>query len=349
MNVLRKLTTVSAIVLAGGLWTSPVLGTDSSTHGVMTVEDGGHVFSTAGVKKAKSHFEGTSFKSTTHFTVVTYDKVPASKRADFDLVKADRDRKRSFMRDWALDAAKSHHEKGVFVLICVEASSVRTVVDRQTDRDRGFSDEKAKKVDDAIVAGFKEAANKTGDDAKLLHDAALMKATEYVVDELKDTAAVEKTNHSSTGRNTNSGGSSIMSYICIGIAILLGIWLVVGLVRAFTGGGGGGMMGGGGYGGGGGGFFSSLIGGMFGAAAGMWMYDHFFGHGGSSMAAGDYGSAGADNADTGAGDFDGGADGGGGDWGDSGGGDAGGGDWGGGDGGGGDFGGGGGDFGGGDW
>src|SRR5206468_12069719 len=83
-----------------------------------------------------------------------------------------------------------------------------------------------------------------------------------------------------TGQDRNKekekeGGMSPWAWICPIVLVLLGIWLVIGLVRAFTGGGGGGYGGGGG--GGGGGFFTSLLGGMFGAAAGMRMYDQFFG------------------------------------------------------------------------
>src|SRR5205807_8678908 len=71
----------------------------------------------------------------------------------------------------------------------------------------------------------------------------------------------------------------IWGWICLGIVVLLAIWLVVALIRAFTGSGSGGYGGGGGGyggGGGGGGFFPALMGGLFGAAAGMWMYDRFF-------------------------------------------------------------------------
>ena len=105
----------------------------------------------------------------------------------------------------------------------------------------------------------------------------------------------------------------------------------------------GGLLGGGGMGGAGGmasgsggGFFRSMLGGLFGAAAGMWMYDQFFGQHGQAS---DFGGAGAGS------DFDSGRDyeGSGGDFGSEGSGDSGGfdgGDFGGGDsGGGGDFGG----------
>ena len=65
-------------------------------------------------------------------------------------------------------------------------------------------------------------------------------------------------------------------WICLGLCVLLGVWLVIGIIRAFTGGGGGGGGYGGG-GGGGGGFGSSLMGGLFGAMAGMWLYNSMFG------------------------------------------------------------------------
>ena len=83
----------------------------------------------------------------------------------------------------------------------------------------------------------------------------------------------------------------LLGWICLAVVVLLAFWLVMAVFRAFRGGGSyGGMPGGGpaaclvaatargywpGYGGGGG-FFSSLLGGMFGAAAGNWMYDSFF-------------------------------------------------------------------------
>jgi uncharacterized protein len=164
------------------------------------------------------------------------------------------------------------------------------------------------------------------------------------------------------------------------LPIILGlivVWIVIRLIGSlFRGGGGGGMMTGTGYsggpmgggpmvGGGGGGFFSSLLGGIFGAAAGNWMYDRFFGSSRDSQTfvssqpevrqTEDTGYAGKDTYDNfndtsggGGGDFGSGGDSGGGDTsggGDFGsGGDSGGGDFGGGDSGGGDSGGGGGDF-----
>ena len=83
--------------------------------------------------------------------------------------------------------------------------------------------------------------------------------------------------------------------------------------------------------GGGGGFFQNMMGSMFGAAAGMWMYDNFFGShssastfgsdptdtshsdGGFSGTDTDYTSSGGSFGDDSGGGFDGGGDSGGGD------------------------------------
>ena len=163
--------------------------------------------------------------------------------------------------------------------------------------------------------------------------------------------------------NAREGGSGIMTFLWIGIAILAVLFfvrLLGGLFGAGSRPGMGGMpgpgmrgagygpgYGGPGYGGGGGGFFSSMMGGIGGALAGNWIYDQMTGrhHSGYNDASsyptsGDSGGYYSQGDEPIVGGDDGGS--GGASWGDSGGGD-----WGGGDGGG-DWGGGGGDWGGGD-
>lgn len=368
----RVLTTL-ALVLAGGGLTPLARAESAPSPGQMRVEDNAGAFTPEGVKKAERAFSGATFPSPTRFTVVTVgDKdVPESKKADFEAAKKDRKQAGPFFSNWTRDLARKEREKGVFALVYSQGDKffVDVITDRETDVYRHFSDSAARKLSEALQAGFREAKGKPADQAKAAHDAALLAATNVVIDQLKNTSAPEPrngkradvANHGNAGKGI--GGTSIMSWVCVGLVVLLGVWLVIGLIRAFTGGGHGGGgygPGGGGYGGGGGGggFFPSLLGGLFGAAAGMYMYDSFFG-GHHAASAGDaMGAGGYDNGpmDTGAGDFDAGAEAGGGDFGDAGGdvgggdfGDAGGGDFGGGDFGGGDFGGGGGDFGGGDW
>jgi uncharacterized protein len=348
---------LAAGVLGGGLLAAPA---GASEPGVMKVHDGAKLFSADGVEKAKAKFEGTTFKSATHFAVVTAAAIPADKQAEFKGLK-DKDDRGRFFQDWARQEARSRDRKGdVLALVYMDGKRYWTEVvsDEQSDRFRGFNDARAKEVSRAINAGMKAILDKklTGDEAKKEADAALLAATNLVIDDLKDTSAPDgrpratKQSVDAGDVGGGRGGSGIMGWLCIGLCVLAGVWLVVGLVRAFTGGGGGGGYGpgggyGGGYGGGGGGgFFSSLLGGMFGAAAGMYLYDNFFGghHSTPSMGS-DAMAADGGNYDTGDGNYDTGAAAGdgGGDW-DNGGGDAGGGgDWGGDAGGGGDFGGGG--------
>src|SRR5206468_984725 len=96
------------------------------------------------------------------------------------------------------------------------------------------------------------------------------------------------------------GGSSWLGYVCFAIFAVLVIWMVVGLIRGFSGAGGGygGAMGGGGYGYGGGGIWTSILGGMFGAMAGSWIYNNMFG-GGWGHSGTDSSSAGVGGGDTG--------------------------------------------------
>ncbi|CAN5415836.1 hypothetical protein BH11PLA2_BH11PLA2_27370 [soil metagenome] len=355
----RMLRMVPAMALVLGMFSLPAMASAATEAGVMKVEDDASVFSAAGISKARGEFEAVPFKAPTHLYVYTVNKIPSDKQKDFDAVKGNSTTRTKFFQDWAKELAKSKDRKGdVFVLLYMTEKAYLPVVIADEDADvRGhFND-----AEDTAVAGMFNEAMKTVHDEKLsgaaAHekmDAALVKGTERVISVLKDRPApVTGGKHNVNAAHSNTEkGSGIMGYVCIGLCVLLGAWLVIGLIRAFTGGGGGGGMGGGGYGGGGGGgFMSSMLGGMFGAAAGMYLYDQFSGHNshnndyGNSGSGNDYNSGG--DANTGDGNYDGGSAGagdGGGDWGDSGGGDVGGGgDWG----GGGDVGGG--DFGGGDW
>lgn len=257
------------------------------------------------------------------------------------------------------------HENGVYVMI-VEKPKVlhklRVVVGNNTMVEGYFTGANRStlidKVREKLQAGDK--------------DGALLFTTNFVFDTMKanhpvasrKAAAAPMVNH---GNGHTATAGFPWSTILTILAVIAGVWILFALVRALFGAAGGGGMGapGMGYGGGGGGFFSNFLGGMFGAAAGMWMYNSFFGHGSSSAWGAGPSDSGGGFPDSGPADTSGTVDGAdygkdaGGDWGggDAGGGDAGGGDWGGGGGdwggGGGDWGGGGGDFGGGggggDW
>jgi len=342
MKLLTKGRALFAALLAGGLLAVPTPVRAADISGVMRVYDDAGLFSAAAKSQAEQKLSSAKFDRGLHFTVETFKAIPDSEKGSYNP-----DQKALFFRNWAKKLATGDKAKGPYVLICMNPGYTEVIIDEETLK-RGFTNANTNELHRILNSALIEAAKKpTERDA--IRDAALVRAAEYVSTDLAGTRVVNAT----TGKpvaakaNENAGGRSVMSWVCIGLSVLLGVWLVIGLIRMFTGGGGGyggGGYGGGGYGGGGG-FFSGLMGGMFGAMAGMWLYNNMFG--GSSFGNDAYANDSGATGDTGAGNYDNGTDAGGG--GDYGGGDAGGGgggDYGGGDYGGGDYGGGG-DFGGG--
>jgi hypothetical protein len=332
-----------ALALVAGLTVTPLhAAKEPDSSGEMIVRDEAGLFTPEAIAKAKESFQSTTFHGHVKFAVHTFKVVPEAKKAEFEAASKDGPARRAFFEAWADELGRSDGGNPVVALIYREEKKFFTAVasDRATARDNGrkFSDKKADHVKSVFNTALDAVLKGANLHTKL--DGALQDATTLVIEDLRNTSA-PGANHSTKASHTETGSKgNIMSYICIGVCVLAGVWLVIGLIRAFTGGGGGGGMGGGG----GGGFMSSMMGGLFGSMAGMWMYNNFFGGGMGSLGATDSMTGDAGTTDTGAGDYDGGASAadGGGDWGDSGGGDVGGGgDWG-------DSGGGG-DFGGGDW
>jgi uncharacterized protein len=344
---------------------------------VEPIKDEGKFFSEKAVREAESVIADIQKKYKKDVIIETF----AKKKDDVTV------------SDWAKQRARERNVNGVYVLICKEPPAMQVDTGGET----------AKKVfthDDARATY--EVMKKYFHDKK--YDEGLLEGVRFIEKKMgENTGGGAKTNNTEktekaplTGpSSTSSGGKTAMpaagphfnwlGLVCPLLIVIGVVWLVIGLVRAFTGMGRGyggapgpGAVGPGygapGYGGGGGGFFSGLMGGLFGAVAGNWLYHNMFGGGGSFAhgASSSYGGStgtddtlrsdeGRDFAGTG-GDYGGGDDQGGGAGGDYGsdnddsggaGGDFGGGDSGGGDsggdfgGGGGDFGGGGGDFGGG--
>jgi uncharacterized protein len=326
---------------------------------VARVNDSGGFFSIEAVSRADAKIREIRREFGKDLLIETLPKIPDNLQGRYKELGKDR-----FFAEWAERRAEEARAVGVYVLLCRDPSRLQVEVGKPTrvsaftlsDRDRlaqrMLSLLKAKKNDQALAEAVDFVAT------TLSKNHARPAATPLQGRSLRATPPPAK---------PAGAESSMLRWIVIAVGVFGGVWLLMAVMRAMSGGmgGGAGSMGGAGVGGGGGGgFFTSLLGGLFGAAVGNWMYDSFFrGSGGGWGASDAYGadpstgneSAGEDFGDDtgGGGDF-GDGDSGGGDFGggDSGGGDFGGGDFGGGDFGGGDFGGGdfgGGDFGGGDF
>ena len=371
MKLMLKGWATVAALLAGGLVATNTANA-ADLPGRMHIVDDAALFSSDAKTQAAKKMSAAKFDRGLHFSVDTHSAIPAEWKSKYDAAKD----KVSVIKDWAKSVAKGDKENGPYIFITLKPKGYTVVLIDTQSVNRGFGkseeDELQHIFDTALRAAAEEG--KTADEQRSLRDGALLKATDYVINDMKGSKVVHtdgtplKDDAKAAAKKQSSAGMSIAGWVCIGLVVLLAIWLVIGVIRALTGssgGGGGNGGGGGGYGGGGGGgggFGMGLMGGLFGAMAGMYLYNSMMGthhspeaFGGEASAAGD---TGADTGDTGAGDYDGGSSsassggdyGGGGDTG-GGGGDygGGGGDYGGGGdtGGGGDFGGGGGDYGGG--
>jgi hypothetical protein len=320
MNRIATRWLMGLALLATGALALPVQANKASKqNGSLTVFDEAKLFTASGLDKAKAAMNSTTFDQGLTVTIDTYEKIPENKKGAYSDANKER-----FFKEWAKELATSDKAKGIYVLVCRHPGYVEVIADKRT-RDRGFTHEDEMKLRDTLLTAFRDAA-KEMDEAKqfAMRDAGLHSAVSFVISDLKDTTAAAHgtANTAKSGGGFLSGG--IGSLICLGLFVLLGAWLVIGLIRAFSGGSGGGPGGGGG-----GGFMSSMFGGLFGAMAGMYLYNSMFGAGGmfggsdafASDGSGDAGASGDGDfsGDTGAGgSFDGGEDrgwGGGGDWG----------------------------------
>jgi hypothetical protein len=356
MNAILRCTLATLVVAVGLTSTNQAMASAQAKliSGELIVVDKADFFSNDAIKQAKADFALLQSANERRVVIHTINALPDDAKADFAKRSGVKE-KRDFWRQFAIEQAKTDKNADVFILICRSPGHVQVIAD-ETMRKGGFVDKEEEDIAKIFIDKFNETKGKPPKETMALHDAALLAAVKELRLNLPITLAKshnQAQGHAAGHQSTTAPakeGMGIMGYVCIGLAILAGVWLIFGVIRAFTGGGGGGGYGGGMGGGGmgGGGFMSSLMGGLFGSMAGMWLYDNLLG-GHTSSAFG--GNAGVDNNydggsgpadEPGRGDFSG-DQGAGGDFDDGSGGDTGG-DFGG---GGGDFGGGGGDFGGG--
>ena len=314
-----------------GILAALLLGTNVCHAGAGGVLDNGGFFSEQAkldAGKVIGEMERTLHKGV---MIETFKEIPADLKAGVNL--QDKAALRHLFEQWASRQFSQKGVNGVYILLVKEPAHLQSNVGNSTQAQAFTLHDR-----DALVAMMT---------AKLhahQNDEALRDGVNFVFATMKShtnprahTGTAPVPVSSQPAQQSHSSMGWLIPALVIGVVV----WLVIGLFRALAG-----RMGGGSAmgqpSGGGGGFLSSLVGGMFGAAAGMWMYDQFFSnHGGNSaygsdrndQSGGDSGFSGQDTDSTSSGsDFGG----------DSGGGDSGGG---GGDfGGGGDSGGGGGDF-----
>jgi uncharacterized protein len=298
---------LTAVLACGLVATSAPALPETMLPGKLVVHNEAKVFSDPGIEAAKQTMAATDFDHGLTLTVDTVKDVPEGRRAELK-----QKGEKAFFRDWARERARDEKAGGVYVLVCRSPAHVYVEAGDKTVA-RGFTAADERKLHDILIQAFADSRDKPEPEALSIRDAGLKAAVEFVVNDLKGTTAPEAGGSDQVGGKSggSGGGSNLMGWVCLGLAGLLGAWLVIGLIRAFSGGGTGGR----------GGFFPMLLGGLFGAVAGMWLYNSFFSGGGmfggsdayagdGGDGGGDYGGGGEDfGGDDGAGGgFDGGGD-----------------------------------------
>src|SRR6266478_2114066 len=235
-----------------------------------TVQDDGQFFSEKAREKANEEIAVIKKKFDKDLLIETFAKAPEN-ISKIDLKNSKE--KEEFFRKWALDRARNADIRGVYVLICKDPPYVKTIEGDNERASGAFTAENGRELGKILVDKLKAKKN----------DEALSEAVAYFHKAFQDHTAktTERASPASHSPVASSGAAGAarstnwMGYICLAVVAILVIWMVVGLIRAFSGAGGGmagGPMGGGyGYGGGGGGFMSGLMGGLFGAMAGNWI------------------------------------------------------------------------------
>lgn len=304
-----------------------LLGTSVSRAGLGGIRDGGAFFSDSAKQDASRTIGEVERSVKKDIVIETFQEIPEAVKGSVNLAdKAAADR---LFVEWAEKQARQQAVNGVYILISKQPAHLQVVVGNQTMKQSFTATDR-----DALVSTMRTKLHAKD------HDGALREGVNFISSTMRAHAAAN--GHGGTvqrsGTHSAASGSS-SGWLLPVIGGLLVAWVIFGLLRSMLNRGGAGGMGMP-QGAGGGGFFSSLIGGMFGAAAGMWMYNQFLGsdsHASTmsdNVGNGDSGVSGQDtDYSSSGGDF--GNDSGGGDSGGFGGGDSGG--FGGGDSGGGDF------------
>lgn len=243
-----------------------------STHGA-GIDDKGAFFSDKAKSEASAVVTRSAVKWRRDLRLETFPEIPASVREGVNL--QDKAAATQMYEKWARREATNRKVNGVYVLLVKNPSHLQVVVNEETlQKAFTLADREAlvtlmlgrlreKKFDEALLDGVRFFSNQMSRHASE-----------------KPLSAVDSPSSNSNFFASKTSGFGWLGSLLIAVLVITVILRLLGAVfGAMTGSspGLGGVPSGGG-------FFRSLMGGLFGAAAGMWLYDHFFGHSGGTSA-----------------------------------------------------------------
>ncbi len=171
-----------AAALLAGLFLPFGTAVAADMPGTFHAFDDAGIFSTDGKKQATKKLEGQKFDRGLHVTVDTYKEMPSDWKKKYDAA-AD---KNKVVKDWAIAAATAQKAKGPYVLICMRPGYTMVIADEETVK-RGLTQADSDEVRKIIDTGLRDAAKLEPDKRVEARDAALLKATDYLIKTLKGT------------------------------------------------------------------------------------------------------------------------------------------------------------------
>ena len=264
--MLKHPTLIALSFLIGTLISSPCIFAGNGG-----IRDNAEFFSDSAKKEAMLKISEIETQFKKELLVETFTAIPEELKKGVDLT--DKPSSKKMYEQWAMRESKKQKVNGIYVLLSTEPSHLEIVVGNDTEK-KAFTLKDRDSLASLMLRKLREKQN----------DEALLECVKYVSTTMASHAiSNSRVNNVATPSPSSSAkapetqqatpwGWIITAVLGIGI-----VWLLVGLLRSFLGGRGTasapGMM----PTPGGGGMFGSLLGGMFGAAAGMWLYDQFSG------------------------------------------------------------------------
>jgi hypothetical protein len=253
------------------------------------IQDSGGFFSEKAKSEANALIQQTTAKFRKDLRVETFSEIPAAIRSGVNL--EDKAATAQMYEKWARQEAAERRVNGVYVLLVKSPSHLHAVVGKDTLQKAFTATDR-----DALVAIM------LGRLREKKSDAALLEGSRFFAGQIALHAASRPQQASAspfpptasfaTAPGTQgevSGLGWLPSLLIVAIVGMLILRLIGGLFGSMSGTPSLGAPSGGG-------FFRSMLGGLFGAAAGMWLYDQFFGHSGGASAWGSDGGSSADSA-----------------------------------------------------
>jgi hypothetical protein len=251
------------------------------------VDDKAAFFSEQATREASNLMTQIRMDTRRDLRVETFPEVPAEVKSGVNL--EDKSAANQMYEKWAKQQAAARKVNGVYVLLVKNPAHLHVVASNETLQ-KAFMPADRDGLVSLMLGKLREKK----------FDEALLEGTRFVKDRMTRQGAQRRvetraaTNPGSLAATKTDGFGWIGTLLIVVLVVMVISRLISGLFSAMTGG--GPALGGASSGGG---FFRSMLGGLFGAAAGMWLYDHFFGHsGGSSLWGSESGNDGSFSSDS---------------------------------------------------